>query len=254
MLVDLHIHGMAHGNFNHTPEQLLPFIQAAEKKGIDVVGFAEHIWYLEEINFAVLKQMAGMNPRMDIRVGLEIDHRPGDHGEIRNSICPYSFDYLIGSVHEIEGWMFDHPDYVANFDLWDIDRLYEKYFFLVEDLVRSGIYDIIGHFDLIKINGHRPSKKIEEFVFPILELAAKKDIVVEVNTSGIYKPVNEIYPSLKILKICKDLRVPVTLGSDAHLPDHVGRDIALAAKILMQLGIKEVVSFKGRKPILHSLF
>lgn len=246
MLVDLHIHGMAHGELSHSPQSLMGFIQWAEKRCLAVMGFAEHDWFLEDIDFQLIRQLQGSTP-VQLRVGVEVDHRPGKR------LPELPFDYRIGSVHEINGFLFDHPDYLEVYRQWDPDDLYTSYFELLEDLITCGCYDIVGHFDLIKVFGCRPKKSITKVVTDLLQLAKMKDLVVEVNTAGKYKPIGEIYPDIEILRVCKALEVPITLGSDAHLPDHVGRDLALQADHLVNLGFKEIVSFKNRVPELHSL-
>ena len=250
MLVDLHVHGMAHGEFKHSEEELRAFLDCAEKQELDILGFAEHDWFLEDIDFPLIRQLQGSTP-VELRVGVEVDHRPGR--EPFGKLDTYPFDYLIGSVHEIDGFLFDHPDYLEMYKKWDRDALYTAYFELLEDLIRSGSYDVVGHFDLIKVFGCRPSKSIVPVVTDLLEQVKKKDLVVEVNTAGKYKPVGELYPSREILQLCLDLGVFITLGSDAHLPSHVGRDLAEQAEVLVGLGFKEVVAFKNRKPEFHSL-
>lgn len=252
-MIDLHIHGMAHGDYEHSCENLEKFIKTGLKKNITLLGFSEHDEYLNEISFDVLKELDEEYSDISVLVGLEVDHMEGKHIEINDRLQKFSFDYLIGSIHYVDGWPFDHPDYAGEYENWDIAKLYSRYFALIEDLINSGIYDIIGHLDLIKINGHRPKKDIEEFVFPVLELASRKDMVLEVNTSGLYKPVGEIYPSRRILEICKYCKVHLTLGSDAHTSCNVGRDIKGTCELLRELGYKEVVSFKAGVPQIHYL-
>lgn len=250
MLADLHVHGMAHGEFSHSQEELWPFITKAEDSGIAVLGFAEHDWYLDHIGFELIRSLQARTP-VALRVGVEVDHRPGL--DWNNLIKDYSFDYIIGSVHEIDGFLFDHPDYTEEYKKWDNDPLYSAYFERLEDLMRFGSCDIVGHFDLIKVFGCRPRKSILPAVTDLLLLARKKDLVIEINTSGAYKPVGEIYPSGEILKLCKDLEIPITLGSDAHVPAHVGRDLAAQREALLELGFREIVTFKRRHPQFLSL-
>jgi len=201
----------------------------------------------------VIDNLRKLFPHIRICLGMEVDHVPDMDGEIIEKIASFPFDYVMGSVHEIEGWMFDHPDYSHGFEHRDVDELYEKYFSLVDNLIESGIYDVIGHLDLIKIYGHRPTKRIEDFVVPVLEKAARRNMVVEINTSGLYKPVKEIYPDMSILKLCKSLGVKVTVGSDAHLPEHVGRDIFRVLELLKEIGFREIVSFENRKSVYHPI-
>jgi len=253
MMIDMHVHGMAHGEFVFSEEKLSRFLKEAEKKGIKVMGFSEHSWYLKKIDLGVIDNVKKLFPHIRVCLGLEVDHVPNMDREIIEKIASLPFDYVIGSVHEIEGWMFDNPQYADGFKHWDIDALYEKYFSLVGNLIESGIYDVIGHLDLIKIYGHRPTKRIEDFVVPVLKKAAQRNMIVEINTSGLYKPVKEIYPSFRILKLCRSLGVKVTVGSDAHRPEHVGRDILPALELLKKVGFREIVSFENRKPVYHPI-
>lgn len=250
MLADLHVHGMAHGEFTHSKEEILSFIKYAESRGLKVLGFAEHDWFLDNIGFQVIRGLQEETP-VSLRIGLEVDHKPG--GDSLGLLKDYPFDYLIGSVHEIDGFLFDHPDYIDVYKEWDNDQLYAAYFEQLEDLIRCGCYDIVGHFDLIKVFGTRPKKSILPAVTDLLQLIKEKDLVVEVNTSGKYKPVNEKYPSDDILSLCRSLDIPITLGSDAHMPSHVGRDLADEAEVLVEMGFREIVTFRERKPELHSL-
>lgn len=250
MLVDLHVHGMAHGEFSHSPKDLLPFIHRAEVCGIEILGFAEHDWYLEKIDFRLVRSLQ-IQTSVALRLGLEVDHKPGlDSAAITGD---YPFDYLIGSVHEIGDFLFDHPDYIDEYVKWDNDKLYAAYFDLLEDLIRYGGYDIVGHFDLIKVFGCRPKGSIISVVTDLLSLIKARDLVVEVNTSGRYKPVGEKYPSDEILILCRKMGIPITLGSDAHVPDNVGRDLKEQVEGLLEMGFKEIVAFEERKPILYYL-
>ncbi|HBT20135.1 MAG TPA: histidinol-phosphatase [Peptococcaceae bacterium] len=253
-MIDMHVHAMAHGEFDFSVKNLSRFIREAERKGIKSIGFSDHSWYLGEIDIKVIGKIKDLFPHIRVCLGLEVDHVPDMDKETVMKIDSIPFDYVIGSVHEIEGWMFDNPKYAEGFKNWDIDELYEKYFSLVDSVIESGIYNVIGHLDLIKIYGHRPSKRIEDFVRPVLKKAAQKNMIVEINTSGLYKPVKEIYPSFQIVKLCKGLGVNVTVGSDAHSPEHVGRDIPLAVEMLKEAGFREIVSFKNRNPIFHAIY
>lgn len=250
MLADLHVHGMAHGEFAHSEEDIRPFIHQAEIRGVKVLGFAEHDWFLDRIGFELIRSLQSETP-VALRVGLEVDHKPGlDAGGM---IKDYSFDYVIGSVHEIECFLFDHPDYIHEYKNWDNDSLYAAYFERLEDLITSDCYDIVGHFDLIKVFGCRPSRSIIPAVTDLLRLIKDKDLVIEVNTSGRYKPVGEKYPSDDILKLCREMDIPITLGSDAHVPVNVGRDLENQAKALAAMGFREIVTFKGRMPEFNKL-
>ena len=70
---------------------------------------------------------------------------------------------------------------------------------------------------------------------------------MEVNTAGLYKPVKEIYPAGFILKKCFDKKIELTIGSDSHSPDQIGRGFGEAEKLLRKTGFKRLVIFEKRK-------
>lgn len=249
MLMDLHVHAMAHGEYEHTCKNLRSFMEAAAAAGVQVLGFAEHDWFVESLNPTAIYEAGLAYPEMQILMGMEVDHRPGGNIEAAEKIGKYPLDYVIGSVHEIGCWMFDHPDYTEGFSEWNIDELYAEYFALVEDMALTGLYDVVGHLDLIKVFGHRPVGDIRAFAEEALLLIKKKDMVVEVNTSGRYKPAGETYPSRLLLERCLSIGVPVTLGSDAHRPGHVGRTLKESMVELREIGFREIVYFKKRRPV-----
>ncbi|GAW93000.1 histidinol-phosphatase HisJ family protein [Calderihabitans maritimus] len=253
MLVDYHVHGMGHGEGSQTLENLSRYLDFAREQGIEEIGFAEHNWYLDQLDFSVFPRLRKVFPEIEVRVGLEIDFRPETAANLAQKLTSLPFDYLIGSVHEIGDWMFDHPDYKDQYAHWDIDELYETYFQLVARMVDSGLYDIVGHLDLIKVFGYRPRQCIKDLVNSLLHRIAKAGMVVEVNTGGLYKPVGEIYPQETILAECFRLNIPVTLGSDAHRAEDVGRDLMRAKALLRKLGYRKLAAFYRRKIYLIDL-
>jgi histidinol-phosphatase (PHP family) len=183
---------------------------------------------------------------IEIKLGLEVDFPIFDSFDRRYLADPV-IDYIIGSCHYIGEWGFDNPDEIHKFDEKVIDQVYLEYYSTVESVVDSGFCDIIGHFDLIKKFGHRPTANMDNVVRRIAKKMAKKNMTAEVNTSGLKKPVNEIYPSDEILKIFFEETAPVTLGSDSHSPDDVCAGYPLAIDKLKKIGYKKISGFTMRK-------
>ena len=76
---------------------------------------------------------------------------------------------------------------------------------------------------------------------------------IEISCAGLRKPCKEIYPSLEFLKLARSFDVPITLGSDAHVPQDVGRDLDKAIELAKAAGYTEFCRFKKRKKILEPL-
>lgn len=248
MLIDNHIHAVAHGEYHYNYDWLRCFAQKAKTRGINEIGFSEHDEYLERVNPKLLDDLGREYRHMKFRLGLEIDYIPGRQSFIRNLITNYPFDYVLGSVHFIEGWGFDHPDYMFRFEELDIDKVYADYFELVKEAVLSGLFDVISHLDLIKVWGHRPRKQdVLYYVEPVLQCIKQAGQVIEINSGGLRKPVAEFYPAAAIVKRMAELGIPITLGSDAHHPDQVGYKLYLAARMARQAGYSHIVKFDKRQ-------
>jgi histidinol-phosphatase (PHP family) len=248
MLQDYHIHALAHGEYRYTYDWLKTFVIAARKQGILEMGFSEHDEFLAQIDVTVLSQLQDEFPDMKIRLGLEVDYIPGREEHIRQISKQYDFDYIIGSVHFIDGWGFDHPDFRHLFDEKDIDTIYRRYFELVQMAVESGLFDIVGHLDLIKIWGHRPLQyNMPTYLEPLLNSIKAAGMVIEINSAGLRKPVKEIYPAREIVDLIGAKDIAVTLGSDAHHPRELGTGLREASSMLINAGFHHLASFDNRQ-------
>jgi len=202
--------------------------------------------YLDELEQA-REQFAG---RLTIRRGLEADFHPGSEAYVAEMIASHSWDYIIGSVHYLGDWGFDNPD---NLDEWngkDIDGAYCDYFETVAASARTGMFDIIGHPDLIKKFGHRPtpgSRRVEEAMETMLRAVKESGAALEISSAGLRKPVGEVYPHGGMIARAAELGVPFAYGSDAHAPGEVGHAMDSCLAMLTACGIEQIASFSQRQ-------
>ena len=110
----------------------------------------------------------------------------------------------------------------------------------------SALFDVIGHFDLVKKFGHRPGSSMESIVRRVASKLAGAGTAVEINTAGLRKPVKEIYPSADIVEILFQENVPLTLGSDSHSPEEVGAGYAEAFELIKKSGYRKISGFYKR--------
>lgn len=254
MLLDYHVHAVAHGEFEYTYEWISKFLKKACLLGLQEIGFAEHDEYRDQVDYELIDKLQNEFPDLQIRCGLEVDYIPGREREIQGFLAEKDYDFVIGSVHFIDGWGFDHPDFRQGFYNKDIDEIYASYFSLVRSAVESGLFDIVGHLDLIKIWGHRPRQQdISFYSEPLLNCVKEHGTVIEINSSGMRKPVGEIYPAPEILEMMLARDIPITLGSDAHHPDQLGEGILQAVALVRKIGYRNVVKFEQRRKILTSI-
>ena len=244
MLLDLHTHPVAHGEYSFERNNLKDYIETAIARGCEELGFSDHDIYLEHIKPELVRELQTEYPQIKLRLGLEVDYRPGI--DVKH-LAGYGFDYLIGSVHEVSGWIFDHPDYLAGYSNWQGDDLYKAYFEQVIHATRSGYFQIMGHLDVIRVFGFKAQSPLLKLALPALEEIRDAGLAIEINTNGKYKPVGDYYPARELLEQAYKFGIPVTLGSDAHQPGIVARDLSAAVEILKSIGYKSLVSFAAKQ-------
>ena len=186
-------------------------------------------------------------PQLSIKLGLEADYHPGTEDYVRDVIAAYPFDYVIGSVHYLGDWGFDNPDLVHRFAGKDLFEVYSQYYELVVKLAATKMYDIVGHPDVIKKFGHRPTKDYEPLERRALEAIAGAGMALDVNTSGLRRPAKEIYPSVRMLRTARSLGIEITFGSDAHEPKLVGESFTEAVAHVRSAGYTQFRRYTQRR-------
>ncbi|MHC1703219.1 MAG: histidinol-phosphatase HisJ family protein [Tenuifilaceae bacterium] len=256
MLPDYHMHtNLSDGKDSHED-----MVASALFKGITEIGFTDHLsvkpvgWAMDLslIPFMIERISAlqkDENVSLKIKLGGEIDYYPGMDKEIAELINSIPFDYTIGSVHFLGDWNFDTD--IRPYDQINIDKFFTDYFKLVQQSAKSGLFDVIGHCDLAKKFRYYPSFRLERLYEETAKVFRKSGVVVELNTSGRIKPCEEFYPSAVFLEKLAKHKVPITLGSDAHVEQNIGQFFEEALTELKALGYKEIITFnkRNRHPI-----
>ena len=234
-------------------------IRKARECGLKIITITDHFptqeysksdapnSYMEEKD--VEEYLKLKSSEIDLRVGFEIDYAEGFDLEIPD------IDFTLGSVHIIGGICFDYSEekFVEAVEkLGGAKNLYLKYFKLIKDLVRTGKFDCVAHLDLVqKFNKDSKyfSEDEEEYrnaVLEVLGLIKEKNIVMEVNTSGLFKPVGQQYPSRWIIEEAFKRGIEISIGSDSHIPKAICQGFDAVEKLLKEVGYDKVCIFKKR--------
>lgn len=242
MLKDLHIH-IECGPY--TKEWIERFIDQAIKMNIDEINLLEHSirikefhptfeeakyynlyqkrWFegkeaqahtLAEYKALVDEIRAGDYP-IKINFGLEVCWFEQHEDYIRQMLSDNYFDYALGSVHWIDNWTFNQRKYQ-----WlgkNVDDIYKRYYQMSNTLIKSDIFDIIAHPDLIRCHSLYPLYDLKPTYIELCENAKKHDVMIELNTSK-WLGLND-----EFLTVAKASGVKLSTGSDAHRPQDVGR-------------------------------
>jgi histidinol-phosphatase (PHP family) len=233
-------------------------VRVAKKRRIHEIGFSEHVLLrpLKGRSCSFIQQMPAYvrdfiefkkTSSVPVKLGAEIDFFPDDVRKISKFIQKYPFDYVIGSVHVIGDWIFDEPTEMHEYSKRDTGHLYDEYFSLVRSAASSRLFDFLGHPDIIKIFGAKPKTDFSHVLEETAETIAESNACIEINTRGLRRPCQEIYPSEQFLRILHRHNVPVTFGSDAHAPEDVGRDFKKATKLAKRVGYKDTCVFNRRE-------
>lgn len=255
-LADYHIHTVL---CKHAEKGVADYKTAAQGRNISEICFSDHgpnpdgydpSHRMEMRQFLSYKQMVaslqdGKAPK--VLFGIETDYYEGCQKFLGEWLPRQRFDFVIGSVHYIEDWGFDNPAKSRVWESVDVTVTWRKYFELVGRLADSGLFDAVGHLDLPKKFGYRPpDKALKEMVQPALDRIARAGMGIELNTSGLRKPVGEIYPSPLILSMAHERGIPICFGSDAHTPEDVGAEFDLALGLAREAGYKSYFKMNRR--------
>jgi histidinol-phosphatase (PHP family) len=245
-LIDYHLHVVAHGDRPMTVENILAYCEVARERSILQIGITEHDRYLDEIDLAAF-QKAREKTDIGLRLGIEIDFVPGKEERMEHDSRALPYDYVIGSVHRVEGEEIDRATDKRIYERYETYDLYEAYYTNVRAAALSGRFDVLGHPDLIKIFRRFPDRDITGMLEETADAVAESGIVVDVNSAGLRKPIREIYPSRKLLEMFYRRGVPITLSSDAHAPGEVGADYEKSIALVRDVGYREVVTFSNHE-------
>jgi len=244
-----------HTKYSDGKSDLHEYVHEAAKKKIDEIGFSDHIYIKKEtwsMDFSDLPRYVSnitqlkTSDQLSIKMGLEVDFVPDRMDELMNMIGQYDFDYLLGSVHYIGSWLIDSEREIEEWKSRNVAQVYEQYFDLVQSMARTRLFDIVGHMDLVKKFHFRPNRDLNDVLLEAVQTISKSGMCVEVNTGGLRKPCHEVYPSEKLLEMCFDNGLPITMGSDAHSPEDVGADFNKAIELLRRVGYDKITRFAGR--------
>lgn len=245
-----------HSNFSDGRASPEDYIAPALNAGMKEIGFSEHLtlfkepedWNMDPANIPAyvnhIETLRNNCKNIKIKTGLEVDFIEGKEEETKAFLSSVPLDYIIGSVHYMGDTTVDiGPEF---YEGKSIDSLYELYFDSVCAAVESGIFDIIGHCDLIRIFGYRPSYNPEPLYRKLAKKMKANNVAFEVNTNGRNRPLADFYPDRRFLNIFREENVPVCVNSDAHMPERVGQHFDEAYELLRSEGFNEMAVFENR--------
>lgn len=261
---DYHTHTPLCRHAQGNPEA---FVEQAIKLGMHQYGIADHApmppqqepydeWrmltaelpaYFEWVSRA---RATAQRSKLNILCGLECDWVPDIAPWITQLRLLHQWDYLIGSVHYLPGnGSVDDSLYADKCLTHSTEEDWRQYWASIESMVRSGLFDIVGHIDLVKIWGRIPQGDLTPYYEPVLQALQESNMAVEINTAGWHKHCAEQYPSIPLLRELLKRHIPIVINSDAHSPEHLSRGWENAVALLQQLTDSKLRQFTH--PVSH---
>lgn len=265
MLVSYH----NHSKWSDGNSTISEHIKAAGELGLSELGISDHyvltpdgsqqyfsmpLGKLDEYVEDVQSSAGDADEGLIIRLGLEVDYFPETESELEALINSHPFDYIIGSIHFVNGFPID--DAVEPWEELsqpERNEAIKTYWIRIRQMAESGLFDIAGHLDLTKKFGFFSTDDLTGEINAALDAIANSNMSFEVNTSGLYKPCKEIYPSESIVMECFKRGIPVVVTSDAHYADHLMRGYDEAFSLIKKVGYTQTALYFGRTRIMQDI-
>jgi histidinol-phosphatase (PHP family) len=242
----------------------MAMLQAARARGLRVLGLSEHIFQMSDAReplmhmplegpvldiptYSSAVHLAAQQEQFDVRMGLEVDFIPEEHERIIAPLRAANWDFLIGSVHQVDGVLFESKEHYTP---EEGQYFWKRYFTLLRAAVNTGTFSVVSHpVRMRATNAHIPSDLDDELEQLAAE-ATKQDVALEINGFDLLT-----YPALvqRLARACVLHRTPISVGSDAHNPSQVARAHAQSEALLRESGISQVRIWKQLQPEAYTL-
>jgi histidinol-phosphatase (PHP family) len=265
---DYHVHTARCG---HAGGAAREYVLAALARGLSEIAFTDHVplyflpgddpdpgiamtraelpAYIEEVA-ALREEFRG---RIDVLLGLEADYAEGHEPALGEILGAYDWDVVLGSVHWVKGGWIDAPGSGRRHEEEGSEILWKEYYRLLAKAARSGLFDVLTHFDLPKKFGHRMPAGAADAETAAIEATRAAGVAIEVSSAGLRKAVQEEYPAPQLLRRLVTVGVPIVFSSDAHAPAEVGWGRSQIEAAARAAGAGEHLSFRKRKRRSHAL-
>ncbi len=235
LAVDIHTHTLC----GHGASTVKEMYEKGLSLGLKVHGFSEHSprplgydykneyrEHLQKMLPSYLEDVKNLQENQDkvkVLLGMEVDWLEDEMPFMQKVVESFDFDYLIAGIHFLGKWGFDADK--ADWEKLDHSKkctFFVEYYQTMQKMIKSNLFNVIAHPDLIKIfciedfKLWLEKKESKDLIFQTLQLAKENHMAMEVSTAGLRKACKEIYPCQEIMQMAKEINIAISIGSDGH--------------------------------------
>ena len=222
----------------------------SDEMAASMASYVEHHAHADLDAYVELLQ-AAKSHGLPVKLGIEVDYYPGQMDLIEALLADYPFDLVLGSVHWVDAWRFDHVEDALQMAQWErasVEASWDAYCAALDELAATKTCDVLAHLDLIKVAGRVPSEPAP-FWDRLAASVVASGLAVELSSAGWRKPIDEQYPATPLLERLVAEGVSFTTASDAHHEAHVGARLRDLEALARETGIQSLASYTGRQQV-----
>lgn len=262
-MFDFHMHSDFSADCSTPMEEM---IEGAIQKGLKKICFTEHIDYeypdpdfifefdMQAYSDRIQELQQKYKGKIEIYKGIELGLQPHLVKRYNQLMEKEKFDFAICSIHTVDRKGLHSGDL---FQAYSIEESYEKYYGeLLASIKEFHHFQVLGHLDLVKryTLHNQPKNLFHDLIEEIFQVIIPQGKGIELNTSGERDGLPSGMPSADILKLYREKGGEIiTIGSDAHSPEHIGFHFQKSLQVLDSLGYRYITTFAEGEPTFHSI-
>lgn len=272
IICDCHTHT---NNSFDAENSLKEMCESAIEKGISILAVTDHM-EAPEIPLKEKSQYGDMvrqitksaedvdecrkifGERIEILKGIEIGEPMHDLKCTKKALSIADFDFVLASVHNLKNY---EDFYFLEYTEDNIPKLLKLYFDELLYTAQNADFDSLAHLTyplryIVERTDIKPDLSVySEVIDSIFKALIEREKALEINTSGLFKPIGTTLPDINLIKRFKELGGKyVTIGSDAHNCNNLGLGIEKGIDIAKICGFKYYTIFENRKPKLIEIW
>lgn len=272
IICDTHVHSE---NSFDGESSVSDICNSAVEKGINTVTITDHmeapeIRFGDKSIYGNAKKMIGksvsdveetaskFDGKVKLLKGMELGEPMHFPKLTKKALEISDFDFILASVHNLK----DTEDfYYLEYTEDNVGSLLKSYFEELLDTALNADFDSLAHLTyplryIYERTDIKPDfESYGEIIDAIFKALINRGKSLEINTSGLFKPIKTTLPDINLVRRFKELGGKyVTIGSDAHNCKDLGKGVEKGIEIAKICGFDHYTIYEKREPKLIEIW